>query len=126
MSEAGSQRDIQRRTFLFAVDAVTIYGYLSRDLRPLANQFLRSATSVGANMEEASAASSKPDFINKCNIALKEAREAHYWLRLFIATNLLGTEISAPLLTQANEIISILTTIVRNSKATASRGSSNG
>jgi four helix bundle protein len=48
----------------------------------LAKQLLRSGTSIGANVEEAIAASSKADFIHKLNIAAKEARETSYWLRL--------------------------------------------
>ncbi|MFN4258259.1 MAG: four helix bundle protein [Gemmataceae bacterium] len=50
--------------------------------RTLSNQVLRSGTSIGANMEEAQAAQSRRDFIAKLAIALKEARETHYWLRL--------------------------------------------
>ncbi|HEX7708168.1 MAG TPA: four helix bundle protein, partial [Thermoanaerobaculia bacterium] len=51
-------------------------------LRSLGSQAMRAAGSIGANLEEADAAQSTPDFISKCNIALKEARETRYWLRI--------------------------------------------
>ena len=73
-------------------------------------QLLRAGTSIGANLEEADAAQSKPDFVSKCTISLKEAREAHYWLRILKAT---GKAEADRLLGEANELIAILTTIVR-------------
>jgi four helix bundle protein len=73
-------------------------------------QLVRAGTSIGANLEEADAAQSKPDFISKCTISLKEARESHYWLRILKAT---GKAEADRLLSEANELIAILTTIVR-------------
>ena len=57
--------------------------------RTLSGQLLRAGTSVGANLEEAQAGQSRADFISKNAIALKEARETHYWLRLLVASALL-------------------------------------
>jgi len=75
---------IQERSFEFSLKIVDLYKNLRYDRKEfvLSKQVLRSGTSIGANIEEASAAQSKKDFISKMNIALKEARETHYWLRL--------------------------------------------
>ena len=73
-------------------------------------QLVRAGTSIGANLEEADAAQSKADFVSKCTISLKEARESHYWLRILKATGKAEVE---RLLAEANELIAILTTIVR-------------
>src|SRR4051794_16571595 len=82
--------NIQERSFKFACRIVQIHRALSRDrtARRLADQLLDAGTSVGANLEEAEAAQSKPDFIAKCRISLKEARETLYWLRLIAATGI--------------------------------------
>ena len=88
--EAGEKIwNIRDRSFAFAVRIVKLCQYLEkRDLvsRTLVRQLLRSATSVGANLEESQAGQSKPDFISKNAIALKEARESNYWLRLFLSS----------------------------------------
>ena len=106
---------IEVKSFEFAVDVVK----LTRKLRSegiefaLLNQLLRSGTSIGANVSEAQNAQSKPDFISKMSIALKEARETRYWLKLLKeACNIQSIE----LLSQIDEIINILTKIVKNSK----------
>ena len=84
--------------------------------RTLANQLLRSGTSIGANVEEAQAGQSRPDFINKLFIACKEARETHYWLRLVAATELIPEPRLTELLDEANQLIAILTTVIRRTK----------
>jgi four helix bundle protein len=91
----------------------------SRANEVLCRQLIRAGTSVGANLEEASAAQSRADFISKCNIALKEARETHYWLRLFRETELLSEKQLDNLLSESNEIVSILTHIVKNTRRNA-------
>jgi len=73
---------------------------------------LNAGTSVGANAEEAQAAQSKPDFISKNSIALKEARETHYWLRLLIAAEIMSEEKLAGLRDEAEELKRILGSIV--------------
>jgi four helix bundle protein len=57
------------------------------DAAPIARQFMRAATSIGANLAAAQEAQSYADFIDKASIALKEARETDYWLRLMVATH---------------------------------------
>ena len=84
-------REIKERTFDFATRIVRLCRALeemSGAPRTLANQLLRSGTSIGANVEEAHGSHSKPDFIAKMSIATKEARETNYWLRLIAATEM--------------------------------------
>jgi four helix bundle protein len=107
--------DIPARTFEFAKRTVRLCQLL--DERPgvprtLANQLLRSGTSIGANVEEGQASQSQADFISKYSIACKEARETHYWLRLLATTNIVPAERLPPLANECNEIIAILTTII--------------
>ena len=78
-------KDIDKRTFDFAVRIIKLYQHLDRKPgvgRILGQQILRAGTSMGANIEEAQAGQSRADFISKNAIALKESRETSYWLRL--------------------------------------------
>ena len=101
---------ITDRTFEFSLRIVKLCREIGREPvnRVLGTQLLRSSTSVGANMEEAQAAQSKPDFVSKTSIALKEARESHYWLRLLAATDAKLTNRLAPLVQESREIRDIL------------------
>jgi four helix bundle protein len=110
-------RDIHERVFEFACRIVRLHRALTRRRgtdRVAANQLLRAGTSIGANLEEANAAQSKPDFIAKTRISLKEAREANYWLRLIEATEGVNVERIHPLVQESHEIVAVLTTIVKN------------
>ncbi len=109
--------DIQERTFKFAVRMVRLIGRLPRTIAgtEVGRQAVRSATSIGANVEEADAAESKPDFIHKMSIAHKEARETRYWLRLIDAALLVDDEISS-LIQESDELVRILYTIVKNAR----------
>ncbi|ALS97836.1 four helix bundle protein [Lacimicrobium alkaliphilum] len=89
----------------------------NRVSRTLASQLLRSGTSVGANIEEAQAGHSKADFTAKMSIARKEARESHYWLRLLLATELVPEFEISELLNESEELVKILTSIVKTSQA---------
>jgi four helix bundle protein len=84
--------------------------------RTLGRQLLRAGTSVGANLEEAAGGESRADFLSKCNIALKESREVHYWLRLLAATQLVASKHIDPLVQESNELVAILTSIVRKGR----------
>src|SRR4051812_32503044 len=126
MSDRPDVRDIQERTFQFALRIVQLHEDLrSHDgaARVIARQLLKSGTSVGANLEEASGAESKADFISKCGIATKEARESRYWLRLLTGCTTVKPDLIAPLTKEAGEIVAILITIVKNAQASPSRGS---
>jgi four helix bundle protein len=112
--------DICDRTFDYALRAINLYSHLQnakdRAGWVLGDQYLRAATSIGANVEEAQAAESRADFIHKMNIAQKEARESHYWLRLLLRSNRIPANQLQPLLDETNEILAILTSIVTNTK----------
>ena len=87
---------ITERCFAFAVRIVKLCKFLEKrsDIsKTLINQLLDAATSVGANLEEAVAGQSRADFIHKNAIALKEARESNYWLRLINATGTFETPV---------------------------------
>jgi four helix bundle protein len=120
------RRKIQDRSFDFALRIVRLHEYLSAKrgaARVIARQMLRSGTSVGANLEEASAAQSKPDFISKCSIAAKEARETRYWLRLLTGCRSMKQSRIAPLIEESSEIVAILTAIVKNAESSLRRNS---
>ena len=109
--------DYRSRSFAFACDIVRLYQALVPSIPALlARQLLRSGTSIGANLEEAKPAQSRKDLIAKFSIALKEARETSYWLRLLMATSLGPKPLIEPVLAEANELVAILTTSVRRLK----------
>ena len=108
--------DIYERTFQFACRVLRMDRALARDRRVnrrAMNQLVDAAGSVGANLEEARAGQSKADFYSKLRISLKEARESHYWLRLLRDSECIAHTRINPLVTEANEIIAILTTIAK-------------
>lgn len=118
-NEGGSAPEIEGRTFEFALRVVKVCLALDKQQgirRTLSNQLLRSATSVGANVTEAQAAQSRADFISKMNIALKEAREAFYWLRLITAAKLFAEGQLVAITQEADEITRILGAIVRTAR----------
>ncbi len=113
---------IQDRSFDFALRIVRLHDYLTTKrgaARVIARQMLNSGTSV----EEASAAQSKPDFISKCSIAAKEARETRYWLRLLTGCKSVKQSRIGPLIQESSEIVAILTTIVKNAESSLHRNS---
>lgn len=86
----------------------------------ISKQVLRSGTSIGTMIEEANQAESKADFIHKLSIANKEANETHYWLRLIRDTQIV-TEDILPLLTDCEELIKLLTAIIKSTKQNLSK-----
>ena len=112
-------RDIRERTFEFAVRIVRLCQHLDKTpgaCRTLSGQLLRAGTSIGANAEEAQAGQSRADFVSKNSIALKEARECHYWLRILIATKIMPEKQIAELRDKAEEIKRVLGSIVVRTK----------
>ncbi len=75
--------------------------------RELLLQFLRSGTSIGANIEEAEGGQSNKDFISKMSIAYKEARETNYWLRILRDSDLLEVKLANSFITDAEELMKI-------------------
>jgi len=111
---------IQERSFEFAVRIVRLCRVMDEEpgvSRTLANQLLRAGTSVGANVAEAQAGQSKKDFVAKMAIAAKEARETHYWLRLLVASEMMENDRLSPLLDEANQVVAILTAIIKTSQS---------
>lgn len=121
-SEVGPPRDIGERTFEFALQVVCFCRNNNRvagTTKPLFNQLLRSGTSIGANVEEARAAQSRRDFISKMQIALKEARETSYWLRLLVRAEVVAGEQARALINEATELKCILGASVVSAKRNA-------
>ena len=115
---ADSAETIRHRTFVFAcaVSRVALQLNPRPGVRCLIDQMVRSATGVGANLEEAKAASSKREFVRYVEIALREAREASYWLRIFAALELAPAPDVGELSGEADQIARILGSIVVRTK----------
>ena len=84
--------------------------------RRIGDQLLRSGTAVGANYEEAQAGESRNDFIHKLQVALKELRESHYWLRLLVKANVVKEESLENLINEATQLRAILSKAVVTAK----------
>ena len=104
----------------YAVRVVNLCKYLRRESGEyvLSKQLLRSGTSIGANVAEAQRAQSKADFASKMSIALKEANETFYWLRLLYRTDYLTKEAFNSLHGDTEELLRILTAICKTATAT--------
>ena len=108
---------VREKSFEFALQIVGVCRSLQGDREyVISKQLMRSGTSIGANIEEAVAAESRKDFLHKMNLALKEARESHYWLRLLDASDLVPNLEVAGYLQRADELVSLLTAITRSVK----------
>lgn len=110
--------DIPERTFKFGVRIVKLALELPKNSAgyAISNQIIRSGTSIGANIEEAQNAQSRKDFIRGMTIALKEARETIFWLRIISGVGLFAEEKITDILQENTEIVRILTTSVKNLK----------
>jgi four helix bundle protein len=113
------QNIILEKSYNFGLRTVKLYIHLRKNKveRELLIQFLKSGTSVGANVEEAEGGQSLNDFIHKIGIAYKEAREAHYWLRLLRDSGLLDLKLANSFIQDVEEIKKILASILKTSKA---------
>ncbi len=104
------------KTFEFSLTVINLFILLKKENEfIISKQIIRSGTSIGANVEEAIAAQSKKDFINKLSIASKEARETKYWLRLLDKSELTKIPVESYLI-EIEHIINILTKIIKTSK----------
>ncbi len=106
---------IEIKSFDFAVRIVNLYKHLTTDKKEyvLSKQLLRSGTSIGANVSEGEKGQSKADFNAKMNIALKEANETFYWLRLLHKTDYLSDKEFLSMQSDIDEIIAILVSICK-------------
>ncbi len=109
--------DLEDRTEEFSVQIINFCKELNKKpmSKPLVNQLLRAATSVGANYREANGASSKKDFKNKIHICKKEAKETCYWLRIISRTDSNLREKARPLEGEARQFVLIFSKIVPSS-----------
>ncbi len=109
---------IEDRAYKFALRIIRLVKALPKDDagRMIGRQVLRAGTSIGANAEEAVGAASKRDFANKMAIAQKEAREAHYWLRLIRDAEMVKPGAIAPLIQEALELKKILSKTVSTAR----------
>ena len=112
--------DIKERTFEYSLRAIRLYQALQEGKDGagwiIGKQYLRSATSIGANVEEGQGSESTSDFIHKFSISHKEARESLYWLKLLNGASVFSSEKLKPIIDETNEIISILSSIIVNTK----------
>ena len=103
------------KSFEFAVRIVNLCKYLRYKKKEfvLSKQLLRSGTSIGANVHEGRRAQSRADFLSKMSIALKEANETYYWLKLLHRTEYLSKEEYLSMYADVDEILRILTAICK-------------
>ena len=108
----------ESKSFLFAVRIVKLSKHLQESKKEytLSKQLLRSGTSIGANIAEAEQAQSKADFISKMNIALKEAVETTYWLRLLHASDYLSKTEFSSIYSDCRELEKMLTAIIKTAR----------
>lgn len=105
--------DLRERTFLYSVRAVRLYEYVCKEGKSasgviLGEQFLRCATSLGADIDEAQHAESRGEYVAKLEDAAKEAREGLYWLRLMKDTDTVPSKRIVPFEQDTREIVAML------------------
>ncbi len=109
---------IQVKSRNFAIRIIGCYKFLTEEKREfvMSKQLLRCGTSIGSNTRESKNAQSRMDFLNKLNIALKEADETEYWLDLLHATNYLDDKVFESINADCVELIKMLTSIIKSTK----------
>lgn len=109
---------IENKSFEFAIRTVNLYKHLITEKKEyvMSKQLLKSGTSIGANVSEGEQGQSKADFHSKMCIALKEANETYYWLRLLFATEYLTEKEYLSMETDIKEIIALLTSICKTTQ----------
>lgn len=109
---------VYEKAIAFALEIIELYKVLREQKEfVLSNQMLRSGTSIGANISEALAGQSRRDFLSKMSIASKEARETHYWLLLLQESQFVKHDFTKEM-EQCNELIRLLTSIVKTTSST--------
>ena len=110
---------IRDKSYEFALRIMKMYRHMIKNNveHEIAKQLLRSGTSIGANVEEGCSAQSRKDFIHKLSIAQKDAFETRYWLRLLRDSGEIKKEHGNSMIKDCDELISILTSILKTTKA---------
>lgn len=113
-----SESIVKTKSFELAIRGVNFYKWLVSEKKEfvMSKQFLRSITSVGANVREAVNAQSKPDFIHKLSIAQKECDESMYWLEILKETSYISVIEFDSIHQQCNEVLKIIRSIIITSK----------
>jgi four helix bundle protein len=111
--------DLLDRTLELALRIVEMLAHLPQDNRGwvIGKQLVRSGTSIGANIREADAALTDAEFVQRCSVARKEASETYYWLLLCREASLLGSDLIDPALLEVDEVLRVLTSIVKKTQA---------
>ena len=111
-------RIVQDKSFCFAIRVVKLCKILREEQKEyiMTKQLLRSGTSIGANIAEAQQAQSKSDFVHKMSIALKEASETNYWIRLLHETDYLNDKAMESMIQDCSELEKMLTVIIKSAK----------
>lgn len=109
---------IQAKSYEFAIKVVALYRFLSEEKREyvFSKQLLRAGTSIGANVEEGIGGQSAKYFFAKLNIAYKEARESHYWLRILKDTGYLEVQKATEYINDCDELLRIIGSIIKTMK----------
>ena len=115
MADSNKKNNLEQRTFKFSVDVLKFLKTIkySKENDVLRVQLAKSATSIGANYEEAQGAFSKDDFKYKMSICLREARESNYWLRLIQSIKISESENVKALIKESYELKSIFHSIMK-------------
>jgi len=110
---------VKEKSFAFALRIIKVAQCLQDEKREfvLSKQVLRSGTAIGALIREAEHAQSRPDFINKMSIALKEANETDYWIELLYQAQLITKTHYDELQPAAKELVKLLAAIVKTTKS---------
>jgi four helix bundle protein len=110
---------VREKSFSFALEVIELHQAMVKGREYIiSKQVLKAGTGIGANIEEALAASSRKDFRAKMAIASREARECHYWLRLTLEAKLAPAESVTRLLDSCGELVNLLTAIVKTAGST--------
>ena len=114
---------VEEKSYQFSIRIINLYKYLdeNKKIYAIAHQLLRSGTAIGALIKESAHAQSKADFLNKMNVSLKEANETMYWIRLLHSTHYLKDNEFASIHKDCEEIVKLLASIVKTTKASLNR-----
>ena len=109
---------IAAKSYAFAIRIINLYKFLNTEKKEfvLSKQVLKSGTAIGALVREAEHAQSKADFLNKMNIALKEANETEYWLTLLKDTGYIQQAEFDSIIKDCEEVLKLLVSIVKSTK----------
>jgi len=118
-----TSKELKERTKQFSLDVVVLISSLNKNMVSdvLGRQLLKSGTSVGANYRAACRSKSKPDFINKVAIVIKETDESQFWLELMVGSGIVKREPALKLWQQADELVRIMTATSKTAKSNAKK-----